>query len=148
MKYRALRIAWTSVCVICCVLLCLLWARSYSYADDLVVTLTKAKQLEMQSVPGRCVLFIANAASRPISSFARYMSAKPEGAAHAYKHGVLGGDWAMSTMWVAHWILAVGFLALGVVPWARSLRFSLRTLLIATTLVGVALGAISYATGL
>jgi hypothetical protein len=44
------------------------------------------------------------------------------------------------------WILVVTFVALAAAPWIRwSNRFSLRTLLIATTLVAVVLGAIVYA---
>jgi hypothetical protein len=130
------------------VLLLVLWARSYWYVDDLVLTLTKTRKLELQSVPARCIGFIAYAPSRPISSFARYMSTTPEGAEHAHlKHGVLGGEWAMSTAWVAHWILAAVFLLLSVAPWIRQLRlrYSLRTLLIATTLVALALGLAVWA---
>jgi hypothetical protein len=70
-RFRNLRIAFSVTCGIACVLLIALWVRSYWYADDLVITLTKARQLELQSVPGRCIAFIANAQSRPISSFAR-----------------------------------------------------------------------------
>src|SRR4051812_6780101 len=145
MRFRKLRIAWSVGCAIACVLLIALWVRSYRYADDLVITLTKTRQLELQSVPGRCIAFTASALSRPISSFARYMNTKPQGAEHAHlKHGVLGGEWAMSTVWVAHWILAAVFLLLGIAPWARYVRFTLRTLLIATTLVAVVLGAIVW----
>ncbi len=45
-----------------------------------------------------------------------------------------------------HWavVLALGFVS--AIPWIRS-QFSLRTLLIATTLVAVALGLIVYAVG-
>jgi hypothetical protein len=78
-----------------CVLLVTLWVRSYWRADDLVVTLTQTYQLEFQSVPGRCIAFIAYAPSRPIASFIRYTNTVPEGAAHAHlQHGILGGDWA------------------------------------------------------
>jgi hypothetical protein len=147
MRFRKLRIAWSVGCTITCMLLVALWVRSYRYADDLVITLTKTRQLELQSVPGRCIAFIAYAPSRPISSFIRYMNTKPQGAEHAHlKHGVLGDEWAMSTIWVAHWILATVLLLLALAPWARYLRFSLRTLLIATTLVAVLLGLIAAAT--
>ena len=141
---RGLRIAVSAVCGILCVVLVVLWVRSHSHADDVVITLTKTYQLELQSVPGRCIGFIAYAPSRPISSFARYMSTTPEGAEHAaLKHGVLGGDWTMNTVWVAHWLLAAIFSLIGIAPWARRARFSLRTLLIATTLIAVVLGLAS-----
>jgi hypothetical protein len=145
MRYCNLRIAFSALCGIICVLLMALWVRSYSHVDDLVVTLTKTKQLELQSVPGRCIGFIAYAPSRPINSFARYTHTTPEGAAHAaLQHGVLGADWAMDTVWAAHWFLAAISALLGTAPWARHLRFSLRTLLIATALVAAVLGLIVY----
>jgi hypothetical protein len=145
MRFRKLRIAWSTLCGIATVLLIVLWVRSCWYVDDLVITLTKTRQLELQSVPGRCIGFIAYAPSRPIGLFARYMNTTPEGAEHAHlKHGILGGELAMSTVWVAHWILAAVFLFLGIAPWARYVKFSLRTLLIATTLVAIALGLIVW----
>jgi hypothetical protein len=45
-----------------------------------------------------------------------------------------------------HWFLALIFALIAAAPWLTSIpRFSLRTLLIATTLVAVLLGAIIYA---
>jgi hypothetical protein len=102
-RFRKLRIAFSITCGIACLLLIGLWVRSYSHADDLVVTLTKTHQAEIQSVSGRCIAFIAYAPSGPISSFARYTSTTPQGAAHAaLQHGILGGDWAMNTIWADH----------------------------------------------
>src|SRR5262245_38512210 len=46
---------------------------------------------------------------------------------------------------VPYWFLALLAALLTAVPWTRR-RFSLRTLLIATTLVAIALGAIVFAT--
>ena len=145
MRFRKLRIAWSVLWGIVAVLLCVLWVRSYWYADDLVVTLTKVHQLELQSVPGRCIGFIAYAPSRPIRSFARYSSTAPESAAHTFAHhGILGGDWTMSTAWAAHGLIAAIAAMFAVAPWSRHVRFSLRTLLIATTLVAVVLGMIVW----
>jgi hypothetical protein len=48
--------------------------------------------------------------------------------------------------WVPYWIPALVLGALSAAPWIRwSSRFSLRTLLIATTLVAAALGLVVYA---
>jgi hypothetical protein len=45
-----------------------------------------------------------------------------------------------------YWVVLLVFLALGVFPWLKRMtRFSLRTLLIATTVVAVLLGATAYA---
>ncbi len=139
--FRWLRFADSAVCLLVCALLIALWVRSYWNVDDLVITLTKTRQLELQSVPGRCIAFIANAPSRQICSFARYMNTTPQGAEHAHlKHGILGGEWAMSTVWASHWMLASIFLFLGIAPWARYVRFSLRTMLIVTAIVAAGLG--------
>ena len=97
MRFRKLRIAWSVRYGLACLLLIALWVWSYTYADDLVVTITKNHQLKLHSVSGRCIGFIAYAPSRPISSFARYTRTTPEGAEHAaLQHGVLGGDRAMT----------------------------------------------------
>jgi hypothetical protein len=51
------------------------------------------------------------------------------------------------TLWMPNWLLVLVFATLAAVPWLPwwSKRFSLRTLLIATTLIAVILGAIVYA---
>jgi hypothetical protein len=52
------------------------------------------------------------------------------------------------TVCVPHWFLALAFVGLGGLSWLRwQKRFSLRTLLIATTLVAIALEVIMYAAG-
>ena len=64
--------------------------------------------------------------------------------------GELGDSWSGAVAFkivdggfvVPHWFGVLLFAALAVVPWIR--RFSLRTLLIATTLVAVALGLIIW----
>jgi hypothetical protein len=57
----------------------------------------------------------------------------------------LGSFRSVFTVHCAHWLAAIPFALIAPIPWI-SLRFSLRTLLIATTLVAVALGAIVLAT--
>jgi hypothetical protein len=45
-----------------------------------------------------------------------------------------------------HWFVALLFAALAALPWIRP-TFSLRTLLIATTLIAVLLGLVAWASG-
>lgn len=47
---------------------------------------------------------------------------------------------------ISHWLPALIFAALAIVPWLRQLRwrFTLRTLLIATTLVAALLGLVTW----
>jgi hypothetical protein len=63
------------------------------------------------------------------------------------KEGVFGfayyEDGSVTALLAPHWFAALVFAALAAIPWiSRSWRFSLRTLLIATTLVAVGLGVI------
>jgi hypothetical protein len=50
-------------------------------------------------------------------------------------------------VYMPHWFLVVGFAVLSAVPWIEHIhwRFTLRTLLIATTLVAIVLGLIVWA---
>jgi hypothetical protein len=59
--------------------------------------------------------------------------------------GIAGGDWAMETVWVSHGLIALTAALLAIAPWLKQMRFSLRTLLIATTPVAVVPGLIVYA---
>jgi hypothetical protein len=68
--------------------------------------------------------------------------------------GGMGNHFSENTAWgfyishsaldVPHWFLVLATIGLSALPWLR-LRFSLRTLLIATTLVAVVLGLVVWA---
>jgi hypothetical protein len=135
---RYLRIAWTVSCGIVCLFLIALWVRSYVLSDYLVL---KSLNIEIDSLFG--VLCI-------------------------YQPGTLTGDWIIESAsieelrgvglkrnplhylfafrfheWIVmpHWFVAFGFGSFAAVPWLRW-RYSLGTLLIATTLVAIGLGTI------
>jgi hypothetical protein len=66
---------------------------------------------------------------------------------HGFRYNVYSnGSWHVwGPLWVAGAFIAAAAVPLAALPWMHS-RFSLRTLLIATTLVAVLLGTIIYAT--
>ena len=136
MRFRKLRIAWSVGCGIACLLLIALWVRSYWKSDYIwtshvgVGSATGVAQLSVRStptnylghqwttLPARKDIFISpRFAFRPASNLS-YINAP-------------------------YWFLILILSTLATVPWIR--RFSLRTLLIATTLVAVGLGLIVWA---
>jgi hypothetical protein len=119
MKYRKLPIAWTVAWWILAVLLVVLWVRSYS--------------LSYKSQEGQ--RFISLNGWLAIMDNSEYASA---------------GD-TDNGIPIPYWLLTLPIIVIAINslrPWRDGLRrFSLRTLLIATTLVAVMLGLIVYAVG-
>ena len=111
MRFRKLRIAWSVVWGIACVLLIALWVREYRQAHLIV------DSFENRPAPNRSIFI--------------HLKREP-----AFSCGFSG---------VPYWSIAVGFVALGAATWINwDGRFSLRTLLIATTLLAVMLGLIVW----
>ena len=140
---RPLRIAVSVVSGICCVLMIVLWVRSY-WRRDLISGHTTNRWFVIESVSGHVALMSQNDASG-ISTTWRFDSWGP----HTRRFGVRINDHLV----VRYWSLAFSFAVLAVTPWLSALlanasqarwRFSLRTLLIATTLVAAVLGLIVY----
>jgi hypothetical protein len=133
----------TALCVTACVLLVALWVRSY-WRLDILEKRTGFVAVQISSVIGR----IAIGHLDPRTTIGKsYLSVEAGDAADWRKGGVLGFayyDDSFVTAFIApHWLPALLSAALAVIPWiSRSWRFSLRTLLIATTLVAVGLGVI------
>ena len=150
MRFRKLRIAWSVICGIACVLLIVLWVRSYWWADLLAYR--------------RGQTYVAVATGRGIACF-RWNSWQPW-VTVGNKLGceLLGGpsgtidsrlkplEWRRDTdpttvfgllISVPCWCCVAFFATLSAVAWIRW-RFRLRTLLIATTLVAMVLGLIVW----
>ena len=150
MRFRKLRIAFSATCLIACVLLIVVWGRSYWRLDGVSGTrgihFTYLDTLQGEFHFARIVP--ASGGSVPWRAFhnpivetdlqARDDSQK--GRHHAFGVGwkVFGNGWQVAIpLWLP--VLICG--ALTAIPWLRW-QFSLRTLLIATTLVAVVLGLI------
>jgi hypothetical protein len=147
MRFRNLRIAWSVVWGLACLLMIALWVRSNWQWDQLYNPITNKHLIIVESASGRVIL--VTTAAVPGSPWSWHISQELRGKywggplgdfQETNRHEGFGGFAYYATPWnttyrVPDWI-----------PWFRwSNRFSLRTLLIATTLVAMVLGIIVYA---
>ena len=138
---RYLRITWTVFCGIACVLLIVLWVRSYRAGDS-----TRADGDYVSYDDSRMYLYTIDSTKGNIHL--SLCASKPpwETRFDHTKHFGFGlSSWdASTTISFPYWFPVVLTATVATAPWLRR-RFSLRTLLIATTLVAVALGLIVWA---
>jgi hypothetical protein len=147
MRFRKLRIAWSMFWGLACVLLMVLWVRSYYRYDS--GTWHNGWGALIDSEGGRLAIatFRSGDLSRPMGT-GFYLESDPRESVwwgnSTFCFGVETGDFDLPFYFVPYW-LPFSIVALcAAIPWLRW-RFSLRTLLIATTLVAVVLGLIAYA---
>jgi hypothetical protein len=141
MRFRKLRIAWSVLWGVVAVLLCVLWVQSYSRFGSIVVpSHYKSSTGRIESGYGK-VLVTWQTHDYPRSweiTSSRIFSS------NMWREW----RWHFSSEYVEigcpYWALVVASAAVAACSWLRW-RFSVRTLLIATTLVAVVLGAIVYA---
>lgn len=152
-RFRKLRIAWSVAWVIACGMVLMLLARSYWRWDWVSIPVRSDVFLSVNSGSGRIYAstpFLGVLQNRPtksttvVASEWRWWSREPS-QAYFQRVTVFGGGWDNNSVRVRfpHWFLALLFATVAASPWFRW-RFSLRTLLIATTLVAVLLGIAMY----
>jgi hypothetical protein len=139
---RLLRITWTAGCAVVCLLLIVLWVRSYTKWDQAWIGGFGAHRIgslrgciefySSQSIPfARPGSWGVNVGSADTHFFTTWGFALPHTAFNDIR------------IIFPHWLPIALSLALAVAPWLKeSWRFSLRTLLIAVTLLAVLLGAV------
>jgi len=152
MRYRKLRIAWSVAWGVACLLLIVLWVRSYSTYDDLMVHLLGLSGFGVGSLRGQVQLgafghrdfsgtwLIQHVPIRYKNEWLQELSLHRAFVGVRLLHPQ-NSDWIIV---IPHWFLTILCTVSGASPWFRW-RFSLRTLLIAMTLIAVGLGAIVYA---
>jgi hypothetical protein len=158
MKFRKLRIAWSVVCGVACVLLIALWVRSYR-ARELVCGLIGNNSVLLQSVHGEIGLSIQPWTAPRFDKIVKSDPQAPQVSLwqSAWQSPELPGiSVGLGIRWwrsengvvlatIPHWCPVIALATLAAIPWIRQKwRFSLRTLLIATTLVAVVLGMIVW----
>jgi hypothetical protein len=144
-KYHKLRIAVSTVFGILCILLIALWIRSLTWASTLQGVLG-SERLQFTSEDGRlAVLIFPNIQSR---NFPRRDWTITDGWSADTNHPQFQ-NWRLGKMRpkgvfavVSWWFVVLILAMLAAAPWIRW-RFSIRTLLIVTTLVAVVLGLIA-----
>jgi hypothetical protein len=142
MKFRNLRIAWSAFWALAAVLLIALWVRSYCRIDIIEIR----KPFPASAVGSGFGITLIRFYREPMPS---QWSIKSHSTQNQTKmETTLGFSVASSPFELAitapHWFVlsSLGIIAaFGRPPW----RFSLRTLLIATTLVALVLGLVVYA---
>jgi hypothetical protein len=151
MKYRKLRTAWSVACGLLCLLLIVLWVRSYWRWDSVDSPLPFRNGFHFDSVIGRTVLSI----SPPLPSgqtikFVAYSNDRQDTDFSMFEFpGPLGGlffrvDSNGLVVVLPYW-LPVSFVVLCTVgPWI-TWRFSLRALLIGMAVVAALLGLVIWA---
>jgi hypothetical protein len=142
MKYRKLRIAWSVAWGVVAVLLCVLWVRSY-WRGDVLQFRSFPEDFGIGSAHG---VIGADGNINPLKyisspgwkllSYPMFEDMTPPPFLCKYAPSV-GFE-----LNLPHWFLSLVFGMLTTLPWIR--RFSLRTLLIATTLVAVGLGVVVW----
>ena len=157
MRFRKLRIAWSVGCGIACVLLIVLWVRSYWWVDSVSKRVSATTWITGWSLEGGILWMLESNPndSRPagwnidkarIEEFNNMMDGNPYYQPHPFGSPLLRRFAFDSKKGeIPYWFSASLVASLAALPWLRK-RYSMRTLLIATTLVAVVLGLIVYAT--
>lgn len=151
MKYRKLRIVWSVAWGLAAAFVLLLWIRSFSSRDSLFLPYSNSQVVRVSSIEGQF-------ATRLIAGDERYewtlkRAASPGGLTfpgedlrYRDSYRIRALPWQktpFAILYVPHWIPLVLTSAVATSAWLP-FRFSLRTLLIATTLIAIVLGAIIH----
>jgi hypothetical protein len=152
MKHRKLRIAWSMAWGVVAVLMCVLWVRSYSIADEFfyedryseIVTVSRLGDLYVRAFVGDNYFLVQTTGDprvHPRRDY--YVSQQPASLSELESWGGLPfseDEWRV----IPFGLPILGVFALIAAPWFSVRRFSLRTLLIATTLIATVLGIIVW----
>ena len=155
---KCLRIAVTVLSLTACIVFIVLWARS-RYTLDYYFNIASAFDIKVLSCQGKAFVSIEKGMtlSQNTAILERFRKASQAVDLAELQKRRLNGDcpipetnlfgfrwWSWNRFIIPYWLTVVLTATLGVVPWLKR-RFSLRTLLIATTLVAVVLGIIVMA---
>jgi hypothetical protein len=152
MRFRKLRIAFSACCGLAAVLLLVLWVRSYWWVEGFAVPLTSKYYFGAASQPG-CVGFafhpMGQLSSSQIRRFQRFQTETWLEPVRRERLPNISRVWGTFNFRrysyiVPDWFVLISLATLAAVPWFRW-RFTLRTLLVATTLIAVLLGVVVWA---
>ena len=153
-----LRIAFSAVCGIACLLLIALWVRSYSYWDELYNPISNKHLIIIESASGRSIMDLTETSpSAPwiwhfsLPLHGRYWEGTLDDWEEANRDKGIGGFAAYANPWhttyrAPLWLFLFLCAAIGAAPWLPwSTRFSVRTLLILMTVFAILIGLAVYA---
>jgi hypothetical protein len=142
---KYLRIAVTALSLTACVLLIALWVRSCDSWDTLTAPLFGKCVVEVHSVSSRTVITLSTLRANQMEYWGIWSVDDEEcfwdlSDAFYFSPGSSGP----CVVSMSHWSLILVATAFATMPWMNQFRrFSLRNLLIATTLVAAALGVVT-----
>jgi hypothetical protein len=148
-----LRIAVTALCLTASVLLIALWVRSYWWADSIDIPMSSETMFYFESRKGELYLSLYDDTGVDTSGLppqrrtSKWLVDEVDELPNEFSTFEWYWDTSYKSVGLPTWLPLIGFITAAVVPWISRLprRFSLRTLLIATTLVAIAFGLIAYA---
>ena len=162
-EFRKLRIAWSVVCGIACVLLIVLWVRSYDGMNGRLFPWSRNRTLAIASLCGEVGIvcfprmnYIGISPNEkfdwekfPDYPYSRLNRTALPHFTRRYPPYRANFHWfRIYNNWyvgVPYWFLILSATLLGSASWIRwKKRFSLRTLLITTAVVAVVLGVVAY----
>jgi hypothetical protein len=150
MRYRKLRIAWSVLWGLACVLLIALWARSY-WRWDTIGGVGPSSEYSFCSMHGFLTVWGSPNLLRPQGLTELVYVNRPAGPkpfVSPWRPYYMDVPTSGENLMIPIWIFVLVFGTAASTPWIPwSNRFSLRTLLIATTLGAVVLGLIVWAAG-
>jgi hypothetical protein len=153
-RFRKLRIAWSVGWGVVTLLLCVLWVRSYMTTDTLGGTTSAPRVFLVRSSWGHLHILSFDDTtqsrdwkieSEPLTADTKRFEKNMNQTLTKFGFGQLiaGSDYEIT---LPYWLPFIGGVLLATIPCVRwSRQYSLRTLLIATTLVAVMLGLLVYA---
>jgi hypothetical protein len=156
---RRLKIAWSVFFTLLTVALCVLWVRSYWWLDGVTRGVPDGAGYKLISLKGELGLwrYSSHIGATIVGWHRGVMPAADLSALSAremlpgvivisYVRPIVKTNWPYAVI-APHSFLIGLFATIGVSPWLSwfKLRFSLRSMLIATTLVAVVLGIVAYA---
>ncbi len=139
---RYLRVAFSVACAVACVLLVPLWVRSYQARTSMEVLVTPWSRFEAHSLDGRLIVLKRD---RVFWSLEMMLAYPADLFSELTKPSTCGFRWysdgVFSALSITYCMLTFLCATIATVLWLPwSCRFSLRTLLIATTLLAFLLG--------
>jgi hypothetical protein len=148
MRFRKLRIAWSVLCGLMAVLPIVLWVRSY-FIRDIAWLPTSRISAEMNSLCGRAVLVFPVDTHMLGDQFKTNHAKVNLGDTSRIENNILRivviRQSNLTEIQIPFWCPALICVAFGTAPWLHYQRkYTLRTLLIVTTLVAVVLGLIVW----
>jgi hypothetical protein len=150
MKHRKLRIAWSVFCGLPAIVLISWWVRSYWWVDQVFLPVTKSTNLVVSSIPNAFGFGFVEKSSAATQTWITNQTAEwiAIGEPHDRSDFLTYLQFFNAGVAMPYWLGLLLSAAFAAGPWIGILkwRFSLRTLLIATTLVAVGLGLTVWAT--